>query len=467
MILTLSADRMLRHPRRTLRSAASALFAAVLPGACTPSVPHPTRWSLLSSAREGAIATLFALLAASLLFPARVLGQQWKCVAPSDCGPLIPNGGTVSFALRIEHSPALMGADLPVTIKMTDGVLYIGGDRLAPSENGLIQTRTDARGMLSGYVQGAKNGQEIVLDAEVRPKQFVTQTLKVGTPIVLSSADPGSVRYAGTQSWDVSVYADDLDAETCRRSVVRFTPRGGAGSVSADSAYGEFQTQGGVCMYSTDWRLGNEVGRQVLLARAGSAPPLEVTAIARRKPALRMGLGMALRRGGISTVENSRAGETIRVRRLTPEGYIEYDSVPVGKSVTTSPGWQPEAIPLILIDGPAPFLLRHTGVRVSVGASPINVRRDFFVGLGVQQLRYGVQAEDNGFDVQVGALMSRPKRLRNSDLCERDLQAERPKAELDVSCASRESFRFDGIIATVSTDAQSLIGAIGKMLGLP
>jgi hypothetical protein len=411
-----------------------------------------------------AVFLVFTAFASTLLLPTRAFGQQWKCIAPSDCGPLVPNGNTVSFALRLEHTPTIVGANVPVRIKMQEGVLFVNGQSLTPAANGSISTRTDERGVLSGYVQGAKGGQEIHVDAEVRPQQFVTQTLKVAVPVVLGSADHGFVRYAGTQAWDVSVYASGVEAEACRRSVVRFTPRGGAGSVSTDSAYGEVQASD-VCAYSTDWRLGNEVGRQVLLARAGSAPPLEITAIARRKPALRLGLGMALRRGEIATVQNPRAGEKIRVRRTDQNGYIEYDSIPPGDTVTISKAWQPEAMPLILLDGPVPFFLNRENLRLSVGASATNVRRDFFLGFAIQQLFNGVQVEDNGFDVQFGVLVSRPERLRNPALCDRDLQAERPQSELDLSCATRESLRFDGLVSTVSTDAQSLLGAVGKMLG--
>jgi hypothetical protein len=415
--------------------------------------------SLLS--RTGVV---LAMLTASVLLPARALGQQWKCVAPTECGVIVPTGSTAAFALRLELTPSRVGAGVPVAIKTSDGVVFVNGVPGTPDDQGLVRVRTDSRGMLEGYVQGAKSGQEIHVDAEFRDR-FVTQTLRVVRPVPLSSADKPFVRYAGTQAWDVSVYANGLDEEACRRSVVRFTARGGTGSVSKDSAYGDFeQTRNGtVCAYSTDWRLGNEVGRQVLLARAGSAPPFEINALARRKPALRVGLGMALRRGEVATVQSSRAVEKIRVRRTDERGYIEYDSIPRGDTVKTSPSWQPEAMPLILLDGPVG--LKWHRLRVSVGASAINVRRDFFVGVGILQMFKGVQVEDNGFDVQFGALMSRPERLRNPALCDRDLEALRPQSEIDVSCDTRNGLRFDGVVATVSTDAQGLIGAVGKMLG--
>jgi hypothetical protein len=414
--------------------------------------------------RVPAAFAMFVAAAAVVLSPTNVVAQQWKCLAPSDCGPLIPNGNMVTFALRLEHTPDMVAPGVKTRIRLSDGVLFVDGHRVAPAADGWIDVRTDALGVVSGYVQGAKAGQEIPVTAEVRPGEFVTQTLRVVTPVVLRRATPDFVRYAGTQSWDVSVSANGLDEQTCKRSVVRFTPRGGTGAVSLDSAYGDF-SDGRTCVYSTDWRLGPEVGRQVLLARAGSAPPVEINAIARRRPSLRVGLGMALRRGEISTRHNPRAGEKIRVRHLTPDGYIEFDSVPGRDSVITSDPWRPEAMPLILLDGPAPFFLKRTNLRLSVGASATNVQRDFFVGAAIQQLRFGVQSEDNGFDLQFGALFSRPERLTNPALCLRDLQADRPKAELVVSCDTRDNLRFDGVVGTVSTDAQSLIGAVGKMLG--
>ena len=413
--------------------------------------------------RVPAAFAMFVAAAALVLSPTDTVAQEWKCIAPSDCGPLIPNGNMVTFALRLEHTPHLVAPGVKTRIRLSDGVLFVDGQSVAPAADGWIDIRTDALGVVSGYVQGAKAGQEIHVSAEVRPGEFVTQTLRVVTPVVLSPATLDFVRYAGTQSW-VSVTANGLDEQACERSVVRFTPRGGTGSVSFDSAYGHFSDDH-TCVYRTDWRLGPEVGRQILLARAGSAPPVEIKAIARRRPSLRVGLGMALRRGEISTRHNPRAGEKIRVRRLNPDGYIEYDSVPGRDSVITSDSWRPEAMPLILLDGPVPFLLNRTKIRLSVGASATNVQRDFFVGAAIQQLRFGVQSEDNGFDLQFGALFSRPERLMNPALCLRDLQADRPKAELAVSCDTRESLRFDGVVGTVSTDAQSLINAVGKMLG--
>jgi hypothetical protein len=207
-----------------------------------------------------------------------------------------------------------------------------------------------------------------------------------------------------------------------------------------------------VCVYSTDWRLGNEVGRQVLLARSGSAAPLEITAISRRRPSLRLGLATAFRRGDVSVVENTRLGDTVRVRREIPGGFVEYDSVPRERTVeTTTGGWRPEAMPLILLDGPP--VLRWEWLRLSVGASAINFKRDFFAGIALLQLRNGVQAEDSGFDFQFGALFSRPERLGNPELCSRDLLENRPEDVIKVSCKTRDEMRFDGVAVTVSTDA--------------
>lgn len=398
-----------------------------------------------------------------LAMPASAVGQEWKCIAPRDCGPLVPTNGIVSFALRLESTPSIPGADVKVRIVSPDGVLFIGGQRMTPGSGGYIEAVTDARGVLSGYVQDGKAGQEIHLNAQLREHEFVTKTLRVAAPVTLSRAGRGFVRYAGTQSWNASVYADSVDPATCRQSVVRFVPRGGTGSVSIDSAFGKPEA-GGVCVYSTDWRLGNEIGRQVLLARSGSAAPLEITAISRRRPSLRLGLAVAARLADLPLVE-TRLGDTIRIRRDIPGGFVEYDSVPRERTVKTERAWRVEPMPLILLDGPGPRLLGHDRIRISVGASATDFTRDFFLGIAVLQLFHGVQAEDSGFDFQVGALLSRPERLRNPALCRRDLLENRSEAVIKASCRNRDSLRAEGIAFTVSTDAQSLVGAVGKMLG--
>ena len=401
----------------------------------------------------------------SLAIPAAAVAQEWKCITPADCGPLVPTDGVVAFALRLEHTPSLPGAGEKVKVRSTEGVLHIGDRPMTPGTDGFVDTSTDARGVIFGYVHGAKPGQEIHLNAEVHPGHFVSKTLRVSTPVTLSHASPGFARYAGTQSWGTSVYADGVDEATCRQSVVLFAPRGGTGSVSIDSAFGKPDPESaGRCIYSTDWRLGPEVGRQVLLARSGSDAPLTITAISRRRPALRLGLAVAVRTVSVAFVENSRVADTIRVHREIQGGHVEYDSVPLARTVEIRDGWRPEAMPLILLDGPP--VLGWNRLRLTVGASAINFKRDFFVGISLLQLRYGVQAEDSGFDVQFGALLSSPERLRNRELCSRDLREDRPEDVIRASCLTRDELRFDGVVATVSTDAQSLLSAVGKVFGL-
>jgi hypothetical protein len=380
---------------------------------------------------------------------------------PLDCGVIIPVNSTASFALRLEHTSSLAAPGISVKIATSEGSVYIDGAPLAAAADRTFSTKTDPNGVLIGYITGVKSGQAIHITALMPNGTYREQKLQVAAaaPLLRPAAESYAL-YVGSQLRDVTVYADDLDEAACRNSVVRFSPRGNAGSVSVDSVYGI--PDAGACAYATDWRLGGDVGRQVLQVRNGSAPPLQLQATARRKSTVRVGLAGVYRRGNISNIVNTRASERIKVRRPLEGGIVlEYDSVPRADTVISSVEWEPEAIPFILLD--TPLRPGWERVRLAVGASALNVRRDFFVGLSVGQARWGVQPEDVGFDVQFGFVLSRPERLENPTLCQRDLKADAVSRQ--TSCKTTNNMRWDGVGLTFSTDAQALLGTIGKMLG--
>lgn len=415
--------------------------------ACVHAPASPRRWSLALA------------LAAALLSPLTVRAQGWKCVAPADCTGVVPVSSTAAFTLRLEHTSSLPAAGVNVRIRNTDGTLFIDGIQQIVQPDGTYLTKTDQNGLVSGYVTGAKAGQRIQFNAAPSGayQEFTVQV--ASAPLELDPEFDHLALYVGSQLRDVTVFADGLAPDACRKSVVRFSPRGNAGSVSVDSAFGE--PTDGRCAYTTDWRLGTDVGRQVLQVRNGFSPPAQIEATARRRSTLRVGLAGVYRRGNISNIVNTRAGERIHVQRPGPDGtVIEYDSVPRAEVVKPTAHWEPEAIPFILLD--TPLRPGWERVRVAIGASAINVRRDFFAGFSVGQAWWGLEPEDVGFDAQFGLLFSRPDRLENAPLCERDL------ADADLrktSCKTTNDLRFDGWGVTFSTDAQGLVTSIGKMLG--
>jgi hypothetical protein len=400
-------------------------------------------------------------IAGCVMSPDQTWAQGWKCITPVECGTIIPVNSIASFALRLEHTQSHLAAGVSVKIRTSGGTLYVAGVPVPASSDSTFSATTDQNGVVTGYISGAESGQRIHFNAVMPNGTFQEQSLRVvgAAPTLHTDIDRYAL-YVGSQVRDVSVYTSGLDDEACRKSVVRFSPRGSAGSVSVDSAYGE--PGHGRCSYSTDWRLGSDVGRQVLQVRNGSAVPLQIQATARRKSTLRVGLAGVLRRGNISNIVNTRSSEHIKVQRPGEGGAIlEYDSVPRADTVKASLKWEPEAIPFILLDTPLRPGWEH--VRVAVGASALNFRRDFFAGLSVGQLRWGIQPEDVGFDVQFGFLFSRPDRLENPSLCQRDIRA--ASAIRTVSCKTTSDMRWDGVGLTVSTDAQALVGSIGKLLG--
>jgi hypothetical protein len=383
--------------------------------------------------------------------PTPAEAQRWVCAPAEACGSSATLA-TSGFAVRLENAPGFPAVNRPVTVATSGGAVTVANKR---DDDG--RWRTDENGYIIGYVATPTPGQTVTLLGELESGNFLPQTVLVGAHAQAPLRTVEEVAaYAGTQLRDVQVAAAIVDPEQCSSSIVRFSVRPGMGAVSLDSVFGEpdplLQ-----CVYKTDWRLGDQIGRQTLVARAGSAAPLSVHAIARRRSTIRLGLAMAVRHGGVSALETP-AVRRVRVQR--DDSTVGIDSI-LEATYVRETGWEIEPMPLILLD--TPLRPGFDRLRLSIGASATNFRRDFYAGIGVGQLKWGSAIED-GFDLQVGTLLSRPLRLANPDQCARDLTG--PADVRIVSCRETSDLRWGGLAVTASTHAQSLLAAAGKMLGL-
>lgn len=414
------------------------------------------------SRSETAIKVAYLALVWIAVLPNSASAQTWTCMVPAGSGCTIDVSRTATvnpFALRLENPTGVPVASHRIRFEPRDAPVELTTPRGDSTHTG----RTNEQGIVAGYVKGPLSAPVSVTFQAEFPTGWKEQklTLRPATQHVLEPAGSQPYYwYAGSQVPDgAAVQVKGVESEACRELVVRFEPVTPS-SVSADSVFGEPAPQSDrICRFKTQWRLADQVGYQQLQATLGSARSVQLQAVARRKSSLRVSLAAAIVKNP-STLTSETVG-TFHVSRVDPSGAtIEYDSLVKVRSVTESK-WALEAMPLILLD--SPVHPRFTGLRLAIGAAPNNITRDFFVGFSLLQPFYKINIEDVGVDLQAGLIVNRDQRLREPRACEDAVEA---AVDLKEPCATTESLRISGGAVTLSVDAQSLIGALGKMIGI-
>lgn len=390
----------------------------------------------------GLLVVLIALVTAE-----RVEAQRWVCVTPAGCAADVVSGATEHpFVLRLEDPAGYPANDVAVQVSPQGApVIFLDG-----------RAKSDTNGYVVGYVEG--KARAVTFQAHIRG-EWIEQKVTFRDPAHTLVVDEKRYHWwAGSQVRpQPGVRIPGLgETSTCSALIVRFEPVTPS-TVTADSVPG--RVEDGDCVFRTNWRLANEVGRQQMQATIGSSRPVHLTAVSRRKSSLRVSLAAAYVEE--PSVLATTKGRTYSVTRTDPVtgATIKYDSTETSKAVTESDR-DLQAMPLILFD--TPILARWTGVRLAVGADPRNFTRDFFIGASLLQPFYGVDIEDVGVDLQVGLILNRDRRLESPVACGTAIGT----AAEEARCDTTQDFWISGGAVTLSVDAQGLISAFKNVLGI-
>jgi hypothetical protein len=150
---------------------------------------------------------------------------------------------------------------------------------------------------------------------------------------------------------------------------------------------------GAGCYANSWWKLGTTVGDQHLRASTDGATPVTFTAHARALPWLAVGLVLS-RMGGYDSVV--------------------FDSSAMKKRVVGA-GHTGTFTPLFAINFPPYYKWEH--IRASIGASLTHPDRDWFAGLSILQMGFGLNSEALGMDAQVGWHFSKKSVARDAVGC--------------------------------------------------
>jgi hypothetical protein len=373
------------------------------------------------------VSHLLPLIAVSLLVCAvhPLAGQKIECVFPAEpanandrCTYQAPPG-------KATHPLVVRLADTPNQMNQTISFF------LDPATQGSVtnSATTDANGLATLVWTGQPGPKETVIRAvaTVAGRTVQREIQVTATPTSTTTArslrlpDDMSVPhwFIERQLFDSVRVLVENPVGDCGSNAVLFKPATGDGTASPDTVRPVLEN--GACVAATWWTLGKPVGRQHLRASLvnESAKAVSVTAIGRNIP--RVGVGIAF-------VRDTRNYQFVDTSGAVLD--VEHDT---------------EADPAILVD--FPVFPKARWLRGVAGVSLEDPSRDWYAGISLMQLIFGVTRESVGVDLQ-GVMHAGRRDVLRDRSCDDDE---------DVSdCANKDKLFFPlgfGIMGFVDTTA--------------
>lgn len=240
-----------------------------------------------------------------------------------------------------------------------------------------------------------------------------------------------------------TAYISGADSATCSNKSVKFKVEG-EGLVSPDTAMAEWL--GGKCVAQARWKLGKDVGVNVLRYEliGSDAKPRTVIANGRALPRLMTGLYGGFRKVPRSykrDVQTSSQTITVTKGDTTIQSQLQANSF----SIDSAPG----AGGGVFVGADFPIALAWPRVRASLGMNLTNPGKEVVAGLAILQLA-GFHRESIGWDLHLISIWRRRTEISNLNACLTDKT---------VTCAkeSRTRFEHHGYGLMAAFDGSSLL----------
>jgi hypothetical protein len=343
------------------------------------------------------------------------------------------------------------GAPAPeATVLFT--VSYPGGSYTADD-------RSDSAGLAETVVAARPNVPLTVLAKATFGGMEATRTLRV---LPVPSVGPLSLGllYGDDQWWyedrqlpdplTLQIVGVDDSAE-CRQARVAFRATGG-GTLSPDTSYGSWRDEERRCVVQSYWRLGKGVGEHHVHSRLVGDPSEYERFSARARGLPRLIVGLAIgREWQVDRVTESKT--TIRITRQLEEGHsVAYDSVVTEqKFIEGDTDWPIR--PTLGVDWAVWRSLER--VRVSIAASALDPKSDWYLGFSLLQPVYGIQQESIPFDLHAVMQVSRRNRITNALDCHTALG----------TCETEKRTRPAGFGVMLTVDSSPLLGTLLGIFG--
>ena len=202
------------------------------------------------------------------------------------------------------------------------------------------------------------------------------------------------------------------------------------GAPAPDSARGAMENN--VCVAESLWKLGPTIGgqRMRIFPADDASKAVVVKAEARKTPWLA---------GGLAYTYNSKY---VKLSSATSQAAAKVDSIVAGPSFT----------PMVGVN--TPLRTAWSYVRVSLNADPRHLDTDWFAGISLPQLHYGIIAEDTEVDLQFIVHLERRSIATNSDIC----------FASPANCRKEVHVRPVGVGLAVQFNTANFVGAVTALL---